>query len=128
MRVEVPAGAGQAPGSRQIAESEAWSAPGVQVLLAGTGMALLAIVLLVLAFTLTPRGAGTIALIAVAVVLLIATHLTLRGLTSVVAGEARVVQLFGRYRGTIRTPGLNWVNPFSRRRRVSVRIDRKSVV
>ena len=46
----------------------------------------------------------------------------LHGLTSVVAGEARVVQLFGRYRGTIREPGLHWVNPFARRRRVSTRI------
>src|SRR5262249_49905426 len=34
----------------------------------------------------------------------------------------RVVQLFGRYRGTIRTPGLHWVNPFSERRRVSTRV------
>ena len=41
-----------------MTESEAWSAPGVQVLLAGIGMALLAIVLLVLAFTLTPAGPG----------------------------------------------------------------------
>jgi regulator of protease activity HflC (stomatin/prohibitin superfamily) len=40
----------------------------------------------------------------------------------VVAGEARVVQLFGRYRGTIRDPGLHWVNPIARRRKVSIRI------
>jgi len=40
----------------------------------------------------------------------------------VIAGEARAVQLFGRYRGTIRAPGLHWVNPFARRRRVSTRI------
>ena len=33
-----------------------------------------------------------------------------------------MVQLFGRYRGTIRAPGLHWVNPFARRRPVSVRI------
>ena len=39
MSVEIPAGAGQAPGYRQIAESEAWSAPGIQVLLAGIGIA-----------------------------------------------------------------------------------------
>jgi regulator of protease activity HflC (stomatin/prohibitin superfamily) len=39
-----------------------------------------------------------------------------------IAGEARVVQLFGRYRGTIRAPGLHWVNPFARRRPASVRI------
>ena len=122
MSVEVPATAGQAPGSRQLTESSARSAPGVQVLLAGIGMALLAIVLLVLAITLTPHGTVTIVLGVLTVVLAVAANLALRGLTSVVAGEARVVQLFGRYRGTIRAPGLHWVNPFARRRRVSVRI------
>jgi hypothetical protein len=33
-----------------------------------------------------------------------------------------VVQLFGRYRGTIRTDGLRWVNPLTTRRRVSTRV------
>jgi regulator of protease activity HflC (stomatin/prohibitin superfamily) len=44
------------------------------------------------------------------------------GLTAVVPGEARVLQLFGAYRGTVRTPGLRWVNPFTRRRKVSTRV------
>jgi regulator of protease activity HflC (stomatin/prohibitin superfamily) len=44
------------------------------------------------------------------------------GLTPVAPGEARVVQLLGRYTGTIRTDGLRWVNPFTRRHRVSTRI------
>jgi regulator of protease activity HflC (stomatin/prohibitin superfamily) len=57
-----------------------------------------------------------------AVLILIAAALLLRGLTAVVAGEARVVQLFGRYRGTIRAPGLHWVNPIAERRKVSTRI------
>jgi regulator of protease activity HflC (stomatin/prohibitin superfamily) len=89
-----------------------------------TGIVLLlcAIVLLVLGISLGPHAAGSIALICVAVLLAIAGHLSLRGLTPVVAGEARVVQLFGRYRGTVRAPGLHWVNPFARRRKVSVRI------
>ena len=47
---------------------------------------------------------------------------TLAGLTPVVPGQARVVQLFGRYRGTIRDSGLQWVNPFTRRIAVSTRI------
>src|SRR6516162_11784117 len=122
MSVEVPAAAGQAPGSLPMAESDARSVPGVRVLLAGIGMGLLAIVLLVLAITLTPHGTGTTVLAVLAVLLAVATSLALRGLTSVVAGEARVVQLFGRYRGTIRAPGLHWVIPFARRRKVSVRI------
>ena len=40
----------------------------------------------------------------------------------VVAGEARVVQLFGRYQGTARTAGLTLVNPFTKRRKISVRL------
>ncbi len=44
------------------------------------------------------------------------------GLTAVSPGEARVVQLLGRYTGTVRTDGLRWVNPLTRRRKVSTRI------
>src|SRR5579884_99464 len=46
----------------------------------------------------------------------------LTGLTTVAPGQARVVQLFGHYSGTIRTPGLRWVNPFARRRALSTRL------
>ncbi len=66
--------------------------------------------------------AGPTALIVAGVLLLLAGELAVHGLTSVIAGEARAVQLFGRYRGTIRAPGLHWVNPFARRRKVSTRI------
>ncbi len=44
------------------------------------------------------------------------------GLTAVAPGEARVLQLLGRYTGTVRTDGLRWVNPLTQRRRVSTRI------
>jgi regulator of protease activity HflC (stomatin/prohibitin superfamily) len=48
--------------------------------------------------------------------------LALPGLTAVAPGQARVVQLLGRYAGTIRTDGLRWVNPLTTRRRISTRI------
>jgi len=67
-------------------------------------------------------GAGKIALIVVGILVLIPAELSFQGLTPVVPGEARVVQLFGGYRGTIRAPGLMWVNPFTQRRKVSTRI------
>ena len=54
--------------------------------------------------------------------LLAAGAVLARGLTPVSPGEARVVQLLGRYTGTIRTDGLRWVNPFTRRRPISTRI------
>ena len=44
------------------------------------------------------------------------------GLTPVAPGEARVLQLFGGYAGTLRATGLRWVNPMTRRTRISTRI------
>ncbi len=44
------------------------------------------------------------------------------GLFTVAPNEARVLQLFGDYVGTVRTPGLRWANPLYTKRKVSVRI------
>jgi len=119
MAAEVPAGLSSSP---QMSEHGAFSRPGVRVLVAGIVLVLVGITLLILGLVLGPGGAGPNTLIALAVVAFIAANFTLRGLTPVVAGEARVVQLFGRYRGTVRDAGLHWVNPFARRLKVSTRI------
>jgi regulator of protease activity HflC (stomatin/prohibitin superfamily) len=52
----------------------------------------------------------------------LAAVITAAGLTPVAPGEARVLQLLGRYTGTVRTDGLRWVNPLTARRRISTRI------
>jgi regulator of protease activity HflC (stomatin/prohibitin superfamily) len=46
----------------------------------------------------------------------------LTGLTAVAPGQARVVQLLGRYVGTIRQNGLRWVNPLTTRKSVSTKL------
>ncbi|RJQ80581.1 SPFH domain-containing protein [Pseudonocardiaceae bacterium YIM PH 21723] len=56
------------------------------------------------------------------VLLALAAILTIGGVFIVNPGEARVVQFFGRYVGTVREPGLRWVNPFTSKRSVSTRI------
>ncbi|MGW5650974.1 SPFH domain-containing protein [Streptomyces humi] len=56
------------------------------------------------------------------VLVFLAAVIAMRGLNTVAPGEARVVQLFGRYRGTIRQDGLRWVNPFTSRTRISTRV------
>jgi len=48
--------------------------------------------------------------------------LTLVGLTVVEPNQARVLILFGDYKGTIRRHGFFWVNPFTVRRKVSLRV------
>ena len=69
-------------------------------------------------------GSGTGGLLTTlgGVLLLVLGAFGLRGLIAVGPGQARVVQLFGRYTGTVRAPGLHWVNPFTTRRMVSTRI------
>jgi regulator of protease activity HflC (stomatin/prohibitin superfamily) len=65
---------------------------------------------------------GVKALVIIGAVAIVAAIVAARGLTPVNPGEARVVQLFGRYAGTIRSDGLSWVNPAADRRKVSTRI------
>ncbi len=60
-------------------------------------------------------GIGFILLLAVA-------FTSMFGLFIVNPNEAKVVQLFGNYVGTVRNPGMHWVNPFTTRRPVSMRI------
>jgi SPFH domain / Band 7 family len=120
MATRAPVRTGQQPVPVQIAEQKAQSAPGIKVLMAGIVGVLAAVALLATASKQT--GGVTTALVVAGIVLLIAAALLLSGLTPVVPGEARVVQLFGKYRGTVRDPGLQWVNPFTRRIKVSTRI------
>src|SRR4029450_8283275 len=44
------------------------------------------------------------------------------GLTVVNPNQAKVVTLFGVYKGSIKVPGLWWVNPLTTRRRLSLRV------
>ncbi|WP_169577554.1 SPFH domain-containing protein [Sinimarinibacterium sp. CAU 1509] len=44
------------------------------------------------------------------------------GLFMVQPNQAKVLQLFGDYVGTVRTPGLRWANPFLSKKPVSLRI------
>ncbi len=44
------------------------------------------------------------------------------GLLSVQPNQARVLTLFGEYKGTVKTPGLWWVNPFMGKKAISLRI------
>jgi regulator of protease activity HflC (stomatin/prohibitin superfamily) len=94
------------------------------MLLTCLGIVLIALALLGTGIALAASGdkAVGIVLIVLGPLLLIAGIIALNGLTSILPGEARVVQLFGRYVGTARAAGLRWFNPLTRRRRVSTRI------
>src|SRR5215468_462814 len=105
---------------QRVTEREARSSPGLPMLAGGIAGLLAGVALAVVA-SRQSHGAA-VALVVLCVLIFLASALALAGLTPVVPGQARVVQLFGRYRGTIRDSGLQWVNPFTRRISVSTRI------
>ncbi|MGH3121447.1 MAG: SPFH domain-containing protein, partial [Streptosporangiaceae bacterium] len=120
MATETAAAAGPDLPDRRVTEREARSLPGLGMLAAGIVGLLAGVALAVVASHLSHGAAA--ALILLCVLIFIASSFVLAGLTPVIPGQARVVQLFGRYRGTIRDSGLQWVNPFTRRIAVSTRI------
>src|SRR5260370_20586450 len=102
---------------RPIHERPAVTASGWPVL----GLAAVAVVAGVALIAVGAHGSAR-GLIVPGAVLVLAAASVASGLTAVAPGDSRVVQLFGRYAGTIRTEGLRWVNPAAKRRRVSTKI------
>lgn len=105
----------------RVREFAAHSIGGGLALLLGLVGLLLGAALIVGATTVTAAG-GKAALIVAGILVGLAAFIAMCGLNTVAPGEARVVQLFGRYRGTIRQDGLRWVNPFTSRVKISTRV------
>lgn len=63
----------------------------------------------------------TTGLIWLGIVMILAFTLTVIGFTVVNPNESCVLVLFGAYRGTIKSNGFFWVNPFLVRRKISLR-------
>ena len=106
--------------SPPVTEHAARSVPGLLMLVLGIILIPAGVVIVVVG-SHQSHGAAQ-ALTWLSVLVFIVSALVLGGLTSVVPGQARVVQLFGKYRGTISDSGLQWVNPFTKRVKVSTRI------
>lgn len=120
MTTEVPADVPDMPAPR-VREFAARSIGGGFALALGLAGLPASVALLVAAGAADASGAKA-ALIIGGVLVLLAAFIAMRGLNTVAPGEARVVQLFGRYRGTIRQDGLRWVNPFTSRTKISTRV------
>ncbi|MEV6792552.1 SPFH domain-containing protein [Streptomyces sp. NPDC051320] len=67
-------------------------------------------------------GGSKAALIIIGILVLVVSLFCMTGVKMVAPGEARVIQLFGRYVGTIRQDGLRWVNPLTSSRKISTRV------
>jgi regulator of protease activity HflC (stomatin/prohibitin superfamily) len=65
---------------------------------------------------------GSVALVVWWSLGLVVSVFLMAGLLVVNPNEGRVLQLFGDYAGTVRTPGLWWANPFFTKKRISLRV------
>jgi hypothetical protein len=93
-----------------------------------SGLLALAVLLPLLALTVyafiqsvtpPPASVWQIVLLVLAIVIEV---VCLAGLFVVNPNEAKVLQFFGAYAGTVKSPGLRWANPFYTKRRISLRI------
>jgi regulator of protease activity HflC (stomatin/prohibitin superfamily) len=108
-------------GVRQpVTEAPARYLPGVLMLLVGIALIIIGIVVAVGASHVSGAAQGLVILLTA--IIEICGGAVLGGLTPVSPGLARVIQLFGQYRGTIRDAGLQWVNPLTKRLVISTRI------
>ena len=110
-------------------ERRGWSLPGIPVfiVLSAIAIALAAAIVWWIPNQLIPMGEETIDPVVIGgfvllILLFVGVLLLFNGMTPVNPNEARALVLFGRYAGTLRTQGLQYVNPFMERRRISVRV------
>jgi regulator of protease activity HflC (stomatin/prohibitin superfamily) len=81
------------------------------------------LLLIVYEFIMSAKSGVDAIWFTIAWALLIAADVVcLGGLFVVNPNEGQVLQLFGAYRGTVKSPGLRWANPFYSKRRISLRI------
>lgn len=87
-------------------------------------MLFLLIALMLLSVVMLGRSAQAeeVLMAVLSVVVIVVAGVCLFGLTVVNPNQAKVVQLFGMYKGSLKQQGLRWVNPLTSRRRVSLRI------
>jgi hypothetical protein len=110
-------------------ERRAFFLPGIPVfvVLLAVLIALFGVLIWYTINVLGGMGEGSSALLPVAgftllILAIVAFGFGFGGLTPVNPNEARALVLFGRYDGTVRDQGLQWVNPLTERRRISIKV------
>jgi len=100
-----------------LREKEIKGISGWLMLIVFLAIAIASVVMLIAA-----ARAGEVRQLILWILVLLVSVLCLFGLTIVNPNEARVVQLFGKYKGSLKEQGLQWVNPLTMRRKVSLRV------
>jgi regulator of protease activity HflC (stomatin/prohibitin superfamily) len=100
-----------------VREKPAFSLPGGPMFL----LLLVAVAATVFVLISSTQMQATVGVV-VAMFALFVEVICFKGLLIVNPNEGQVLQLFGTYVGTLRDQGLRWVNPFTSKRRISLRV------
>ncbi|WP_413335317.1 SPFH domain-containing protein [Brevibacterium sp. GP-SGM9] len=125
-------GGGNAPGGaprivspegERVRERPAGGFSGYFAIVAAVILLLIAVLLGALGFFLTFAQATLgVILMVIGIISFVASMFLFKGCTSVAPGHAVVLQLYGKYVGTVRQSGLRFVNPLYSKDQVSTRI------
>jgi regulator of protease activity HflC (stomatin/prohibitin superfamily) len=102
-------------------ERERPTRPGAPMLVLAVGLVVLSIVCIIVGAALADRGENG-AIAAVSLPGGIGATLAFVGLFTLQPNQAKVLTLFGDYKGTVRSPGFHWANPLYVKRKVSLRV------
>ncbi|NNC35912.1 MAG: SPFH domain-containing protein [Acidimicrobiales bacterium] len=103
-------------------EREVKSGNGIPILLLVLALGPIAVIAFVRFMMTSPGTSGSIFAIVGIAIAALAWILTLSGLYKVEPNQSAVLSLFGKYVGTVRTPGLRFNNPFYTKKKVSLRV------
>ncbi|MFI2778468.1 SPFH domain-containing protein [Streptomyces sp. ALB3] len=108
----------------QVRETTAHSIPGGLGLLLTVLGVFVGVALAIIGGVLGSDGHNGVGIpvLVIGLLLTVASFFCMSGVKMVAPGEARVIQLFGRYVGTIRADGLRWINPLTSSRKISTRV------
>lgn len=81
-----------------------------------------AVALVIRAITLANRNLPFAPMLVTGIIVLILAFVSWAGYFTLQPNEARVLILFGAYKGTIRRSGFHWTNPFYTKKKISLRM------
>ncbi len=111
------------PDGERVREKPAGGVSGYFAIVGAIALLLAAVLMGIIGFVMSfAQVAVGVVLFVIAVLCFIASMFLFRGCTSVAPGHAVVLQLYGKYVGTVRRSGLRFVNPFYTKDQISTRI------
>lgn len=110
------------PPSTRNRESGGTTLSGWMMLVVTIALKVGAVALVIRAITLANRNLPFAPMLVTGIIVLILAFVSWAGYFTLQPNEARVLILFGAYKGTIRRSGFHWTNPFYTKKKISLRM------